>query len=75
MATIQSEPLIKCDRCGTLSTVSSYHSRLLVKGGFSDLLDRKRGTLITARDLCARCEQQLIAWLDEPTNTQTIDMD
>lgn len=75
MATIQSEPLIKCDRCGTLTTVSSYHSRLLVKGGFSDLKNSKRGTLITARDLCARCEQSLIKWLDEPTNTQPIDMD
>lgn len=74
MATIHNETLIQCDRCGSYTKQSSYHSRVFVKGGFSEL-NAKHGTVITARDLCANCEQQLIAFLDQPTNTQPMDMD
>ena len=70
---ITSEPIIRCDRCGLMAATSSYHSRVVVKGGFSDLNKDKRGSVITARDLCAHCERKLIEWLDEPTNTEPME--
>lgn len=73
MALIINEPFIRCDRCGLLFSVSSYHSRLLVRGGFDDLTKRAHGAVITARDLCAICERKLIEWLDEPTNTEPME--
>lgn len=75
MATITNEPIVRCDRCGLMTVRSSYHSRVIVKGGFSDLNKDKRGLVITARDLCALCEHRLIEWLDEPTNTEPMDME
>lgn len=74
MATITSAPLMQCDRCKNYFKQDSYHSRLTVKGGFTKI-DAKHGTTITVRDLCSTCEQSLIAWLDEPTNTQPMDME
>ena len=73
MAKISTPDFIRCDRCGYYVQDDSYHSRLIVKGGFSDLNKDKRGLVITARDLCALCEHKLIEWLDEPTNTEPID--
>ncbi len=74
MAKIITPDFIRCDRCGYYVQDGSYHSRLIVKGGFGDL-NSKRTNVITAKDLCGKCEQELIAFLSEPTNTKPMDLE
>ena len=72
---LDGEPLIQCDRCKQYSKLSSYHSRVILKGGFNDIAKQKRGVVITVKDLCARCEQELVAFLDrEPNDTEQMEL-